>query len=160
MGKRVRFAINVDSGVVTYRNSATDALPTIWKLIDDETASAVVKRKVDAKAVIEAIQKSVVRNDGFNWKEYDAKRREELKLYNVSQREMIPDGGNADGETNDEAEREDGKVLGLKDLGLADNPTGRKGGRKDNPAKKTDKDAGDDNDDDGGENAGVGDINL
>ena len=121
--KRARFAINVDSGVVVFRSDSTDALPTLWKLIDDATASAIVKKKVSASAVIEAIQKSIVRDDGFNWKEYDVKRRKDRELFNVSEHDMVPDGAK-DPNGENEPEKEDTDVLSLNDLGLGGKPLG------------------------------------
>lgn len=138
--KRARFAINVDSGVVVFRSNSTDALPTLWKLIDDATATAIVKKKVSATAVIEAIQKSIVRDEGFNWKEYDAKRRKDRELFNVSEHDMVPDGEkNPNGEG--EQEKEDGEVLSLKDLGLGGAPSGR-GGKPIGKPNRTNKPSG------------------
>lgn len=133
--KRARYAINVDSGVVVFRSESTDALPTIWKLIDDETAEAIVEKKVSATAVIEAIQKSIVRGEDFNWKEYDMRRKKDRDLFNVSEHNMIPDG-DSDPNEEEKTEQEDGEVVSLKELGF-----GGKGGEasKSGKTSKTSK---------------------
>lgn len=90
MGSKIRFVLNINSGTVSSRTSETDKNPIIFRMIDDATASAIVKKEVSVDVVIEAINRKEYGKPGFSWKEYEAKRRAAEDLLNVSQREMIP----------------------------------------------------------------------
>ena len=82
--KTSRFAINIDDGRVVYRTTATDALDVLYKKIDDETADAIIKGKIPAMVVVNAIMSHEYHLGTFNWKEYEKKR----KLLNMRQADV------------------------------------------------------------------------
>ena len=114
--KRANYVINISTGSVTPRTSATDGNPMIFRLIDDETALAIFDKKVTAWAICEAIDKNDRSAKEFNYREYSKRMQAAEKLLNVSQREMIPIQG--DPNTVVEEEKEDANVLTLSGLGL------------------------------------------
>lgn len=115
--KRANYVINISTGSVTPRTSATDGNPMIFRLIDDETALAIFDRKVTAWQICEAIDKNDRSAKEFNYREYSKRMQAAEKLLNVSQREMVPIQG--DPNTVVEPEKEDTDVLTLSGLGLA-----------------------------------------
>lgn len=113
---RANYVLNINSGTVCVRTMACDDHPMILRPIDDETALAILKGKVRASVVIEALTKAEMSADGFNWKEYDAKRRAAEEKFNVSKREMIP----VSEEEQEAAQKQDENIVSFKDLGLGD----------------------------------------
>ena len=121
MANKCRFVLNISNGVVCGRNSVTDSNPIIYRKIDDETATAIVRKQVSVTEVIDAIDMQDRSVEGFNWRKYDAERREAEKKLNVSRREMIPVSDEQ--QTNETAAAEEADVVTLEGLGV------RKGGK-------------------------------
>lgn len=122
---RASHVLNINSGAVCPRTIACDDHPMILRPIDEETALAIMRGKVRASDVIEAITKAEMSAEGFNWKEYDARRRAAEEKYNVSKRDMIP----VNEEEQAASQKQDENIVSLKDLGLAD-------GAPEKPAKE------------------------
>lgn len=129
---RANYVLNINSGTVCVRTMACDDHPMILRPIDDETALAILKGKVKASVVIEALTKAEMSAEGFNWREYDAKRRAAEEKFNVSKREMIP----VSEEEHEASQKQDENIVSFKDLGLGDS--------KENTSKKPEKKQGED----------------
>lgn len=128
---RANYVLNINSGTVCVRTMACDDHPMILRPIDDETALAILKGKVKASVVIEALTKAEMSAEGFNWREYDKKRRAAEEKFNVSKREMIP----VSEEEHEASQKQDENIVSFKDLGLVD--AEKKSDKK--PEKKQDK---------------------
>lgn len=139
--KRANYVVNITTGSVTPRTSATDGNPMVFRLIDDETAMAIFDKKVTAWQICEAIDKSDRSAKEFNYREYSKRMQAAEKLLNVSQREMVPIQG--DPNTVVEEEKDDDNVLTLKGLGLGgDASDALKPAKKKSSAEKPSEDKG------------------
>lgn len=87
---KTRYVLNTQTGVVLFRNAATDDNPFVFRLIDDETAAAINSREIDVRDVVEAVLKSDHEKDGFSYTAYDAQRKAAIKKLNMSERTMVP----------------------------------------------------------------------
>lgn len=114
-GKDRRFVINMATGSHGFRTEITDTLPLTFKIITDETCSALCSGSVKGAQVVEAIKKGFMSKPDFSWEEYDRRRQEEKQRMNVSQHDMIPVG---DEVVPDDEPKETLEVYSLKDLGL------------------------------------------
>lgn len=143
MAKKIicRFVLNINNATVTSRTSFTDANPIIFRKIDDETATAIVRGNVRAIDVIEAIEKKERAAADFNWRDYDARRRTAEKQLNVSSREMIPVSDDQAGAGEGGGDDGSGDVITMKDLGMGGAPSG-KGGKPTNKPNRTNKPSG------------------
>lgn len=143
MAKKIicKYVLNINNCTVTPRTQFTDANPIIFRKIDDETATAIVRGKVRAIDVIEAIEKKERAAADFNWREYDAKRRAAEKQLNVSSREMIPVNDDQAGAGEGGGDTGSGDVITMKDLGMGGAPSG-KGGKPTNKPNRTNKPSG------------------
>ena len=135
MAKQCQYVLNINSGTVTLRTPATDDNPVIFRKIDDETATMIVRGKIKAFDVVEAIEKHERNSPDFSWREYDKKRRAAEKLLNVSRREMTPvsDDPNENGDQGGQEGDED--VVSLKELGIAGEEPAAKKPKKEKAAK-------------------------
>ena len=144
MAKKIicKYVLNINNCTVTPRTQFTDANPIIFRKIDDETATAIVRGKVRAIDVIEAIEKKERAAADFNWREYDAKRRAAEKQLNVSSREMIPVNDDQAGAGEGGGDAGSGDVITMKDLGMGGAPSGKGGGKPTNKPNRTNKPSG------------------
>lgn len=113
---RANYVLNINSGTVCVRTLACDDHPMILRPIDDETALAILKGKIKASVVIEALTKAEMSADGFDWREYDRKRRAAEERFNVSKREMIP----VSEEEQEAAQKQDENIVSFTALGLGE----------------------------------------
>ena len=162
--KRARFVFNIETGLVGFRTNATDQLPVIFKLLDDETAAAIERGEVKVSDVQEAIMKAEMSRSGFSWKEYDKKRTKAKELLNMSQRDMVP--VNEEQPSEEQAAEQNEEVLSLKDISSGeaeDAPKGKPNSKGGKSGAKADKPNGEESAETkdapkgkGGEEAGAG----
>ena len=129
---RASHVLNINSGTVCPRTIACDDHPMILRPIDEETAVAIMTGKVKSSVVIEALTKAERSADGFDWVEYDRKRRAAEERFNVSKREMIP----VSEEEQEASQKQDENIVSFKDLGLGEKP-------EENPEEKSEDDSED-----------------
>lgn len=133
---RASYVINITTGVVTGRTSATDRNPMIFRLIDDETARAIIDKKVTAWQIVGAIDKNDRSAKDFNFRYYNKRMAAAEKALNVSQRDMVPLQG--DPSVAVEEEKPDEGVLTLSALGLSSGKT-EKAKKAEKPEKKSEE---------------------
>lgn len=133
---RASYVINITTGVVTGRTSATDRNPMIFRLIDDETARAIIDKKVTAWQIVGAIDKNDRSAKDFNFRDYNKRMAAAEKALNVSQRDMVPLQG--DPSVAVEEEKPDEGVLTLSALGLSFGKT-EKVKKAEKPEKKAEE---------------------
>lgn len=130
---KARFVINLETGVVGFRTDETDKLPIIFKLIDDNTANAIVSGEVSRDKVISSIKGKFMSEPEFSWQDYDRQRQAAKAIMNISQRDMTIVAEKKEWEKQTEVKDEDVFSIGE----IATSETKKKDTSKKN--NKTDK---------------------